>query len=36
MTSDMIYGRSQVHVQILTTDLVTRGIFGSSILPFND
>lgn len=36
MTSDMIYGRGQVHVQNLETDLVTTGIFASPVLPFND
>lgn len=32
----MIYGHGQVHVQNLETDLVTKGIFVSPALPFND
>lgn len=32
----MIYGRGQVHVQNVETDLVTNGIFGSPVFTLND
>lgn len=32
----MIYGPGEVHVQNLERDSVTKGIFGSPVLPFND
>lgn len=32
----MIYGHGQVRAQNIETDLITKGIFGSLVLPFND